>query len=60
MGNQVNIKQAMLTSSEDFERIMLNVNDTVFTFKVLAGGNVTLEVTGGSTSFSYELQYSVN
>ena len=59
-GNQVNIKQAMLTSSEDFERTMLNVNDTVFTFKVLAGGNVTLEVTGGSTSFSYELQYSVN
>ena len=59
-GNQVSIKQAMLTASEDFERTMLNVNDTVFTFKVLAGGNVTLEVTGGSASFSYELQYSVN
>ena len=58
--NLVNIKAATLVSTSDFERTMLTVNGVSLVWKISAGGDVTLEVVGGSASFTYELQYFIN
>ena len=54
--NMVNIKAATLVSSSEFERNMLTVGASVFKISI-TDGNVTLSVTEGTASFSYELMY---
>lgn len=54
--NMVNIKAATLVSSSEFERNMLTVGASVFKINI-TDGNVTLSVTEGTASFSYELMY---
>ena len=54
--NMVNIKAATLVSSSAFERNMLTVGASVFKINI-TDGNVTLLVTEGTASFSYELMY---
>lgn len=58
--NLVNIKAAALVSTSDFERTMLTVNGVSLVWKISAGGDVTIEVVGGTGSFTYELQYFIN
>lgn len=54
--NMVNIKAATLVSDSEFERNMLTVGTSVFKINI-TNGNVTLSVTEGTASFSYELMY---